>query len=650
MTAACDSFMMSDLPDGDNTDGKKIEIVTGVQLPEMSFASKSKSMGEQPTIDDLRNNLKINVFVFDPSGVMLQFIGPEDIQIVDVDPNSEIVYFKVSNIYSSSLPRRLHFVITSADDLHNISGGEYITAMASETTTMPALVVDGDTDAYWGIKEVDRIEDNMELTVKLIRNFVQLSVNVNNSIPSSTFRLLGYTVVNRPSRGTIAPYIYRDHLFASFFDADDALKSYDEITAQGYFGVNPSGSDLTMTHTTEAEVQASLTESENLMAAGATDTPYYIYERSQSNITSAGSGVKSTYIIIVGEYQGKRCYYKIDIGHDVDGKFKFYDLLRNFRYTVNINEVGGEGAPTLLEAMHGAAHNNLSTSIITRDLFSIGYGGERIEVSSTRVIITEKATDHTLRFRYTTRDGVRFDPSLLKIFNTDNEEIEFNMSGVNVGSHKNIELQGNVINSAWLSKDQDNWYVLHISTNDIPTDSRRLEQNIYIYYNGSAGLGRTVTLMLRRPWEFGNVTATSPGATISSDMSINFDLPSGLSQTQFPLIITFESDKQNIYALNGSQLTVATGQSDFKGATTDQVISYELRIEWEDYSATDGLHITAPFRTNTTAANDRAYNTSSIDAQGIEGRTNNNNSPNFCIRISNKGQKYIDPFYVNVIR
>lgn len=637
---------------GDMPEGAPVEIVTGAAFPEMDFGATSRAMGDEPTVDELLNVLKVNLFVFDPSGVMLQFIGPEDVSIVDIDPVSKHVFFKVSNIYSSSLPRVLHFVITSAEDLHDISGGEYITAMASETTTMPSLVVSDGTDAYWGIKKLESIADNMEINVKLIRNFVKLTVK--SSADENVFRLLGYTVVNRPSKGTVAPYIYRDHIFASFLNPDNELIGYDEIIAQGYHGVNPSGSDDGMTHTDADEVALALQESESLLSAGEADTPCYIYERSQSGLMSAGSEVMVTYMIIVGEYKGKRCYYKIDIGRDKDGKFGFYDLLRNFQYTVVITEVGGEGSPTLIDAMNGAAHNNLSTSVVTRDLFSIGYDGEKIEVSSTRVIFTEHTTEYSLRFRYTTPQGTAFDPSKLKIYDISDESVEYNVSGVTSSQGKAVDLSGEVIDNAVITQGADGWYNLNVSTKAVPADSRRLEQNIRVYYSGgSAGLGRTVTFMLRRPWEFTDVVSTSPSGTIGSDFSIDLTIPSGLSQSQFPLIITFESDKQNIYAMNGTSLSVGTGKSGFTGATTDEVIFYKWRIEWEDYTAIDGgggVTLNAKFRVNTTSAEDKVYDTQAIDAADIAGRNPDNGRSGFCVRIANYGQKYLQPYYVNVSR
>lgn len=634
-------------------DGTPVTIITGTEFPEMLFHSPlSRAMNDEPTVDDLRNNLKVNLFVFDPSGVMLQFIGPEDINIVRIDEANKLVYFKVNNIYSSSRPRVLHFVVTSADDLHSISGGEYITAMASETTTMPALVVENGIDAYWGIHQLEAITSDMTLHIKLIRNFVK--INVRSSAPTNVFRLLGYTIVNRPTMGTVTPYIYSDHLFAAFLNPDNVLLSYDEIIAQGYYGVNPAGSDNRMTCTTEAEVRTALDYSEGRLAAGDDDTPCYIYERSQSAITSAGSDVMVTYAIIVGEYEGRRTYYKIDIGRDKDDRFGFYDLLRNFQYTIDITEVGGEGAPTLLDAMNGAAHNNLSTSVVTRDLFSIGYEGEKIEVSATRVVFTERTVDYVFRFRYTTPSGMNFDASKLKVYNLADESVEYDMEGVRNGSDKPIALAGEVIESASLTMDANGWYVMKVTCKDVPADNRRYEQNVRIYYSGgNAGLGRTVTFMLRRPWEFGNVTATAPGSGLKSAFDISFTIPSGLARALFPLIITFESDKQNIFSVNGSDLTVATGRSNFAGGTTDTVMSYEWRLEWADYSPTDGVEggtFTARFMTNTLGTDDAAYDTSAIDNASNGSRIQNNGTRRFCIRMANKGLKYLQPVYVNITR
>lgn len=651
LLCACNDDLLPDDQLPDLPEGTPVDMLIGADFPEINSGADTRAMGEQPTKEDLLNNLKINLFVFDGSGVMLQFIEPENISIVNIDENTGHVLFRVHNIYSSTMPRRLHFVVTSALDLRELDGGEYIEAMASETTVMPALLTSGNTDAYWGMSvQNGGIEENMTLNVKLIRNFVKVSVT--SSALAATFKMLGYTVVNRPNRGAIAPYIYSDHSFASFLSADDALLSYDDVISQGYYGVNPAGSETDMICTTLDEVEASLTDSERRLAAGEGDTPYYFYERSQSNITAMGSGVAVTYVIVVGEYNGKRYYYKIDIGHDSEGKFKFYDLLRNFCYSINITEVGGAGSATLQEAMNGAAHNNISASVVTRDLFSIGYNNEIIVVSATNVIFTEKTVDYQLRFRYTVPNG-NINPAKLKIYDLNNESVEYSMEGVTTTAGKTVDLDGEVVQNASLSLGAEGWYTLKVTTKDIPTDSRRLEQNLRIYYSDGAGLGRTVTLMLRRPWYLSGVTHTNPASDRGKEFSLTFNIPSGMSSSQFPLILTFESDKQNIYAVNGTELSVSVDKSGFNGGTTDNVMLYEWRMEWEDYTknnAEGGGAYTAKFKTNTTSAEDLNYNTSGIDAATNGSRSDNNNTSNFCIRIANKGRKYIEPQYVNFTR
>jgi len=627
-------------------DGTPIEIMAAAEFPELNIGADSRAFVDQPTADELRNRLKVNILVFDAAGVMLQYIQPKDIAITDIDVANQTVHLKVSNIYSSSQKRRLHFVVTSAD-LLTLEGGAYISSMANEKTVMPALMTSNDTDVYWGLNEVVEIKAGMSLEVKAIRNFVKLRVENG----ASGFTMDGYTVVNRPSKGTVAPYNYEDQTFASFLASDNTLQSYDEIIAQGYHGVNPAGADANMSCTTAAEVEAELSL-----------TPCYFYERSQSTTATVG-GATMTYVIVKGVHNGQTYYYKIDLGHNVEGDFKFYDLLRNFEYTITITEVGGPGAATLEEAMKGVAHNNLSASTVTRDLFSINYQGDKIEVSSTRIIFTEQTTDYELKFRYTVgkSNSEGFIASKLQIYDMSSDaQTHYNMGDFSTWDSGN--LTGEVAKSTSIKSDENGWYTLHINTHDLPADGRRRQQMLRIYYSGGeTNLSRTVELILCEPWKLENVSnSLVPTAVSGSDCEITFTLPSDLASTQFPLILTFESDKQNIYAEQGSDMTVAVGKSDFKGATTDNVIKYELSIPYADYNAQDkdGKYIkrtiTAKFLMNTAVEEDQDYDTSGIDSNTTVTTTNkreaNNGESQFCIRIANKGMKCIEPHYVNITR
>lgn len=665
---------MPDVPGKDVPDGTPVDIVVGAQLPEMSFTA-SRAFCDQPTIEELRNSLKINLLVFDASGVMLQYIPPKDITIEKVEPGT--VYFLVHGIMSSKQKRRLHFVVTSADDITKVEGGEYITAMASENVVMPALVVSDNTDAYWGVSEQDEITDQLELpNIQLLRNFVKVTVSIEQSDKTKNFKLLGYAVVNQPGKGTVAPYIYQKEEFADFLDASGTLKDYNTIISEGYQGVNPAGVEETMKCTSADEVTAAINASSADLGAGC-----YMYERSQSDISTLGNSVKVTYLIVKGEYNSEVNYYKIDLGHNVAGDFQYFDLLRNFNYAVNIIEVGGEGSKTVEDAMKSVASNNLSASVVTRDLFSISYYNEIIEVTDTRVIFTEQTTNYQIKFRYTVPPELdyKFEPANLWVYDMNKEGATHYNMDFPAAQGSQIDLSGEVISAAKArlsGPDADRWYTLSFSTNAIPADGSRKEQTLRVFYSGgTVNLGRTITLMLRQPWELTNVgiekdnaPITKVGSTTGSEFTVKFTLPPGMVSTQFPLIMTFESDKQNIYAKKGTPLQVVTEKSGFKGGTTDNVIKYEWRINWSDYSGSDGSGSTngrelkATFLTNTTTADDVDFYTKGVDDSTLNGnREDNNGKTIFCIRIvdkparksdnpDDKGLKYIKPYYVNITR
>lgn len=672
LLAACsDDAMLNPGSDISVPDGTPIEISSAIEIPEMYFGDghNSRLLQENISSSYLKNTLKIHLLVFDKSGAMRQYIEPENIEITSA--TETIAKFKVKNIYASKERRTLHFVILpDITDLRNIKGGEFIDMMANETVVMPALQVSNETDAYWGRVNVPNINADMTVELKAIRNFAKIMVS--DLTGRDDFEITAYAVVNQPALSLIAPYKTKDYLFADFFDAAGEPQSYENVTqTQGFIGINPSDIDNNLSCTTVEEVKAAIDISEKAITNNTssdyntklTSAPCYIYERTQSNIDRASSSVNVTYLIVRATVNGNtENYYKIDIGTETNGIFRYYDIIRNFKYNIQIKMVTGDGAPTLAEAMQGAASNNMSTSVVIRDLFSIGYGNDKIEVNNTRAFITRNNSTYHFRFRYTVDDNEQpFDAKKLCIYDVANENDEskwHNMGSVtdnNAVSLPNLASSGDknlVIKNATVTKEATGWYDVAIETYDVPNSAvDRYEQTLKVLYKG--GLSRNFTIMLRQPWEFNNVTTTTENLnkTVDNTIPITFTLPDGLSKTQFPIIVTFESDKQNIYAVPGEDLTVGYVKSGFNGATTDNVISYERRIEYEEYAATKTY--TVNFKTNTTSAEDKGYNTSSIDNKGIDDRTENNDKANFCIRMGDRnpdGMKYFNPKYINYTR
>lgn len=671
LLAACsDDAMLNTGSDISVPDGSPIEISSAIEIPEMFFGDghNSRLLQENISSSYLLNTLKIHLLVFDKSGAMRQYIEPENIEITST--TETVAHFKVKNIYASKEPRTLHFVILpNITNLRTIKGGEFIDMMANETVVMPALQVGNGTDAYWGRVNVPDINADMKVELKAVRNFAKIIVSDLSG--RTDFKITAYAVVNQPALSLIAPYKTKDYLFADFFDAAGVPQSYENVTkTQGFIGINPSDIDNNLSCTTVDEVRTALDSSRKSIEENTssdynvrlTSAPCYIYERTQSNIDRASSSVNVTYLIVqatIGE--NTENYYKIDIGSETNGIFRYYDIIRNFKYNIQIKMVTGDGAPTLAEAMNGAASNNMSASVVIRDLFSIGYGNDQIEVNNTRAFITRDNSTYHFRFRYTIAEGAdqAFDASNLYIYDIANENDEtkwHNMAGVGTDAVTlpNLASSGDknlVIKNASVVKDASGWYDVSIETYNVPTDAvDRYEQTLKVLYKG--GLSRNFTIMLRQPWDFVNVstTTTTLKNTVDNPIPITFTLPDGLSQTQFPIVVTFESDKQNIYAVPGENLTVSTAKSGFNGATTDNVISYERRFEYEEYVAQNTY--TVNFKTNTTSAEDKAYNTASIETQE-GGRTGNNGDPNFCIRMGDRnpdGMKYFKPLYINYTR
>ena len=168
------------------------------------------------------------------------------------------------------------------------------------------------------------------------------------------------------------------------------------------------------------------------------------------------------------------------------------------------------------------------------------------------------------------------------------------------------------------------WKQLMIRAND-PTDEVQI-QTFTIYTKPSdggtdsdgltgIGLSRTVTLVLRNPWDYIRMETfpgqwnddsewpdydpdESPedpnvnyyvGAQKGAPLTIFWELPAGLPEAMFPLDFQIESDRQNIENAGVGNAVVQSGPSLFKDdkGITDSRISYIKTVRWEDY-APDG--------------------------------------------------------------
>ncbi len=640
--------------------GSPVSVTIEARFPEIFSVGNlpgSRGFTDNPDTDYL-GRLNVHLLVFDDSGTLIQYVRPSGITVMETDVDAGTVRFSVSDVMSGK-NLILHIIATGIDDLSDpekIRGAGNILAGVGEAAAIAGLTVMDGVDAYWARVEQPVLDGNSEIKVKLLRNFTKIVVEYTG--PEDDFVPTGYSVVNRPAVGTIAPFCAGKSEFADFFDADLDALSYKALTASGYKGAVPADMDDHLVCSTAEEIERELGENN-------VGEPVYFYERPQSGYFNGEVSNALTYIILKGRYRGssEESYYRIDIGDREDGVFNYLDLLRNFQYTVNISEVCGSGMSTLSGAMEGPASNNLSASVATGDLFSVSYAGHTIEVSGTTVVLTSD-DDYGLRFRYTVPSGQTFDPACLMIACTSDGSLRTDLSGTSVDIDV---LNGDVIKGAKLSDpDADGWYTLTVTPADAPAVGY-LSQNLRIFYDAPGGLSRTVRMLRRQPWKPDGLThsgdAYTSGVTVPEEAAVTgggrrdnvnifFHLPSGLAQSIFPLEFIFESDKQNIYAYPGSSLSVRPIiGSGFDGGTANAVIAFSRIVEWDEYSGheSDGLWVVNPFLYSSTGLEDMSYPTVSIDAGDNPDREPNDNTSFHAVRISNP-QGYFSPVVDNIGR
>lgn len=381
--------------------------------------------------------------------------------------------------------------------------------------------------------------------IPLVRNFAKVSVVG----AADNFTYKGFTIINVPDKGTVAPY---KGGFIQYVDNNKTQIPYKTLS-DSYEGSTPKGTGYTKG-----------------TANDVSDAVKYLYETPNAS----GDAKGRTALIVKGIYSDpndpdnpknkKELYYKVDLIYDEDkeldsqGQEKtdnpsghtFYNILRNFEYQVTINEVTGYGHEDFDDAVKAAANNNLSASTATSSLSSISDGVQKLEVTSTYFLFDSGGEKLVLKYRYSyfyngtqhfNNDVVRLTNSNGAIFSAVPTKAE--------------------------SDDADGWRTITMTLN-APT-AQALTSNIHIYaskeaINGTAGnsipaslkesilsgelLYRDVRVDLRQPYELKVVPQSYVPSTTNgvpgSKFRVDLLIPIGVNEALFPMDIYLEGDKK----------------------------------------------------------------------------------------------------------
>lgn len=403
------------------------------------------------------------------------------------------------------------------------------------------LLADGaNHDVYWNFYELDKIDEETQGTLRnvpLLRNYAKIQLN-DTRTSKDNFLLTGYALYNVPTKGTVAPYNPTSTTkFANFiYKTKETGTGTETLTCQSYnYLLNTEKYEGNEPYDDGTLLSTELPETDEDWKS--ISEPSYIYERSNRTATNP------TCIIIKGKFKNggvtddtPYTYYKLDFVYDdaTTNSKVYYNLLRNFIFTMNIASVSGPGYDSPEEAIKNPASNNIGGDAIAESYTNISDGTGRLFVSSTYVLFTNNQ-ERELYFKYI--------PDLTN-GNTDNGSVKINAPEGTV-----LKEDATIATSNESSGTHAGWRKVTLKPNDVTTVSRSQK---LIFSAGN--LQREVELVLRQPYTLTVDVPAEVARAAKTSLDVKITLPTGLPESIFPLRLFISSQKNTIYPQYGTNL------------------------------------------------------------------------------------------------
>ena len=523
-------------------DSDKVTIDFSVSIPEAPV--QTKAFADKPALTNLY------LAVFDENGFLVEYVKADPANTDYATSNGTLYKYSVA-LTLSETKRIIHFIANAPETLRYGTEEEIITALYTE----------GTNDAYWYRKEVSNIQaQDLSASplvpsaatiaalsnIPLIRNFAKIEVS---TAAGCAFTLQSYAVINAPNKGAVAAYNRKDGTFVDY-----PGKTVTQLRTAGYDAYVPGdatlNSDISNLHLDEIT----------------SPSPLYIYERE----TPTSNPV---YILVYGQYGGKNVYYRVDLRDD---EGKYFPLLRNFQYTVNINQVSHTGYANPEDAVNSAGSGDISTSIETEHLTNISDGSVRMSVNYTsKVLVTEENVD--LKYNIENLGGV----TLNSVVITCEGEA---LSGIVVDN-------STVLTTTNSTPQSNQWVTLEVDPAAIGSEQKKGTITIVATYDTDKTIQRRVTYTLRKPYEM--EIACVPKEVpygVNEEVNLNITIPDDLGSSMFPLDFTIEAAALSLTP-NNDNLPVSTGLStipDKSGKSAFWYVKSLTKTEYDALQVVDG--------------------------------------------------------------
>ena len=553
----------ADLLEGDYTSTEgKVTASISVSVPQLPVAHTQRHTRAMAMTPDVQN---LYLAVFDNNGYLLEYVkATADEAILDNTPYNYTV-----NLTPTDTSTTIHF----------IGNGRESIDWGTEAEAIGRLYTEGGNEAYWdrihfpkGLRKDGEgfhqsVLDSL-VNVRLARNFAWIKLQKGQDVDN--FELQSYCVVNKRTRGSVAPYNTTTRVFEDFAHQQTYT---DLVVEHGYEGFIPAGAQL------DTELPD---ESEWFDATGVdtADYAYFIYEREKPTSDPTFIIMKGRYKPAGGDWLDSLSYYKVDL-RDANGEY--FPILRNFRYNIELTSIMHEGHATAAAALAGAGSGDVSTSIETQSYTNISNNVARIFVSYTDTTLVNQTDELKLRYKFMafeTTDG-EGNTTPERVLNGD-ENVTIVQGTPTAG--------GAVIQTLTKagSNDTDGWRELTIATTAL--EDFRKTQEIIIKGRVTIGehtysLQRKVTLNLRPKYDMQLVCDPTEVQTIAGEpFDVVIKVPGGMGQAMFPLEFELEAEAQSMTP-NVDDLPVVTGKSIVPGKETKTTIGFIKHLEWDVYDA-----------------------------------------------------------------
>ena len=462
--------------------------------------------------------------------------------------------------------------------------------LMDEGTFVRTLVTTDAGLAYWGRRHFGAITETSDMKgIKMIRNFAKVRVDVASEV--TNFEVLAFKVFNAPVYGTMAPFNTNTddyqtvdgelqinfNRFANYESAAGQTNPYTWLTETNmYYGFMPPVIQYNSLSTYYSSDGTDSMDANNLWIDA--DGSDYLYECSYRP-------EENPFIILKARFNGSSTptYYKADFVYKDTTTLdnKYYNILRNFCYTLHITGVNGKGSESVYDAVNSIALNNFEGSTMAQELTNIANDNSRLYVSKTDVLLTS-GTSFTMYVK--SRTGADFSTD-------DNGSISASIreatSGSNiVASDSDIVIAGSDFGSGTYS----DWRKVTVTI----ADAAKLQpgevwKQPIVFKNGD-GLTRTVNLTLRRPMTLTVDMQDVVTGTKNTECELKFSIPAGLTEFRFPMYFYIEQEENNLYPkalADGAYeaLTVETGTTKIPENGSKNTYYYRRTLTWEEYTS-----------------------------------------------------------------